>query len=123
MGAIGFALPWLRFGRLAFVQLLVAITVGLLGWRLTWLALRPSEPLGPRVLVLGVSPVVSLIAELCDSASQPFTIIGFVDDAPDAADRVPSGFELLGKTHDLVNLVDELQLVVAPFFTGNNHEG
>jgi sugar transferase (PEP-CTERM system associated) len=108
MGAIGFAIPWFRFGRLTFVQAFLAITLGLLGWRLTWLALRPAERLRSRVLVLGVGPVVSLIADLCDSASQPFTIVGFVDDAPDAADRVPAGFQLLGKTHDLLNLVDEL---------------
>ena len=109
MSAVGFALPSFRFGRVTYVQIFAAMTVGLLGWRLAWLAARPAERLRSRVLVLGVGPAASSIAELRDSAAQPFTIVGFVDDALDAADRVPSGLELLGKTVDLLTLVDELK--------------
>jgi hypothetical protein len=32
-----------------------------------------------------------------------------IDDAPDAADHLPGGLPLLGKTDDLLNLIDELQ--------------
>ena len=109
MGAIGFALPSLRFGRLAFAEVFTVMTVGLLGWRLSWLALRPADRLRQRVLVLGAGPAATLIAELRHSAWQPFAIVGFVDDAPDAADRVPAGLALLGKSGDLLSLVDELQ--------------
>src|SRR5947208_436671 len=58
MGAIGFALPWFRFGRLAFAEVFAVMTVGLLGWRLSWVALRPADRLRQRVLVVGVGPAV-----------------------------------------------------------------
>jgi sugar transferase (PEP-CTERM system associated) len=61
------------------------------------------------VLVLGVAKSVELLPELQFSGTRPFTILGFLDDAPDAGDRVPPGMPLLGKTKDLLNLVDELR--------------
>jgi sugar transferase (PEP-CTERM system associated) len=109
MGVVGFAAPPLGFSRLAFAHVFVLAAVGLTGWRLSWAALRPAERLRKRVLVLGVGPGAAQIAALRDSAPQPFSIIGFIDDALDAGDHVPDGLALLGKTDDLLNLVDELQ--------------
>ena len=109
MGVVGFASPALGFSRLAFAHALILTAVGLSGWRLTWVALRPAERLRQRVLVLGVGPGAAQIAALRDSAPQPFSIIGFIDDTPDAGDHIPDGLALLGKTEDLLNLVDELQ--------------
>jgi sugar transferase (PEP-CTERM system associated) len=109
MGAVGYALPALRLGRLAFFQAFALITTGLVGWRLAWFGLRPTDRLRKRTLVLGVGPNTPLIAALQDSGSRPFTVLGFVADEIDAAERLPREFELLGKTGDLLNLVDELQ--------------
>jgi len=58
--------------------------------------------------VLGVGPAAAVLPELQFSSTRPFTILGFLDDAPDAGDRVPAGFELLGKTKDLLLLTREL---------------
>jgi sugar transferase (PEP-CTERM system associated) len=109
MGALGFLVPGVRFGRLAFLQTFGFMTVGLVGWRMVWRALRPSARLRQHVLVLGAGPVAEAIASLQDASSLPFTVVGFVDDAPDASERIPAGLELIGKTADLLNLVDELQ--------------
>ena len=109
MGAVGFALPPLRLGRLAFLWAFAFIGVGLLGWRLVWLGLRPVERLRKRILVLGVGPSTELIPDLQDNSARPFTVIGFLADSTDAFDRLPPGLPLLGKTVDLLNLVDELQ--------------
>jgi len=107
--AIGFALPVLRLGRLAFLHVLGVVALGLLTSRLTWTALGPKRRLNHRVLVLGVGASAAALPELQFSGTRPFTILGFLEDAPDAADRVPAGFDLLGKTKDLLNLADELR--------------
>jgi sugar transferase (PEP-CTERM system associated) len=99
----------LRLGRLAFVHVLGVIALGLLTSRLAWVALGPKRRLNHRVLVLGVGASAAALPELQFSGTQPFTILGFLEDAPDAADRVPQGFELLGKTKDLLSLADELR--------------
>ena len=106
--AIGFAFPAVRFGRLAFIHTFGVITLGLLVSRLAWLARGPKRRLRHRVLVLGVGPAAAVLPELQFSSTRPFTILGFLDDAPDAGDRVPAGFELLGKTKDLLLLTREL---------------
>jgi sugar transferase (PEP-CTERM system associated) len=107
--AVGFALPSLRFGRLAFVHMFGVTALGLLVSRLAWLTLAPKRRLRHRVLVLGAGPAAPLLPELQFSSTRPFTILGFLDDAPDAGDRVPAGFSLLGKVKDLLNLARELR--------------
>ena len=107
--AIGFAVPPVRLGRLAFIHVFGVIVLGLLGSRTAWVALGPKRRMNHRVLVLGVGRSVAALPELQFSGTRPFTILGFLDDAPDAADRVPAGFELLGKTKDLLSLADELR--------------
>src|SRR5262249_10682667 len=90
--------------------------------RLGWIRFRTSRHLVTRLLVVGVSRVAHWIVELEQSGAYPFTTLGFLDDAPDAPDRVPHGAELLGKTADLLTLVDELRpeliLVALPDMRG-----
>lgn len=109
MAALGFALPALRFGRLAFAEIYGLLTTGLLLWRIGWLGLHPAERLRKRVLVVGVGQTAPSLVELQSSGARPFTLLGFLDDEPGVHDRLPPGTELLGKTRDLLNLVDELQ--------------
>jgi sugar transferase (PEP-CTERM system associated) len=113
--ALGFTFPALRLGRLAFGHIFGLLAVGLLATRLTGFRLRASDRLRPRVLVLGINHAAAQIVELQTTGSQPFTLLGFLDDDPAAADRVPAGAELLAKAKDLLTLVDELQpdIVVA----------
>ena len=107
--AIGFSVPPVRLGRLAFIHVFGVIVLGLLGSRSAWIALGPKRRMNHRVLVLGVGRSVAVLPELQFSGTRPFTILGFLEDTPDAADRVPAGFELLGKTKDLLSLADELR--------------
>jgi sugar transferase (PEP-CTERM system associated) len=62
-----------------------------------------------RVVVLGTGRGVNTLVALQRTGAQPFTVLGFVDDDPAAAERVPAGYELLGKSQDLLNIVEELQ--------------
>jgi sugar transferase (PEP-CTERM system associated) len=107
--AIGYVLPSLGLGRLTFIHTFGVVALGCLATRLLWLARVARRKLRHRVLVLGVGPAAKVLPELQFSPTRPFTILGFLDDAPDASDGVPRGFELLGKTKDLLNLTDELR--------------
>jgi sugar transferase (PEP-CTERM system associated) len=109
VAAAGFAFPTLRFGRLAFLQIFSTAALALWGARLTRTAIDSNERLRKRVLVLGVSRSARSIAELQTGGSQPFTVLGFLDDDPGAPEKVPQGLALLGKSKDLLSLVDELQ--------------
>jgi sugar transferase (PEP-CTERM system associated) len=122
VAAVGFALPPLRFGRMAFLQIFGFTGASLIVYRLTVNHIRSIERLAKRVLVLGLSPAAGQIVGLQSAGSQPFTVLGFLDDAPEAPDRLPENSELLGKTRDLLNLVEELEpdlvLVALPDMRG-----
>jgi sugar transferase (PEP-CTERM system associated) len=107
--AASYLFPSLGLGRLVFLQTIVLTTSGLLLWRLAWVAVRPTDRMRTRVLVLGTGRAVNTLVALQKTGSQPFTVLGFVDDDPAAAERVPPGYELLGKSQDLLNIVEELQ--------------
>ena len=116
IAAVGFAIPSLRLGRFAFFSVGVGATLALAAWRAAWLTASAHERMKLRVLVVGTGPVARSIAELVPTSSRPFTIIGFLDDDPGAADSLPEGYELLAKTADLTAIVEETHpelLVVA----------
>ncbi len=106
VAGVGFAFPLLRLGRSAFLETFVLTTAGLAAWRAVLLATW-SQQMTARVLVLGTGQVGRLIADLQPISSRPFRIIGFLDDAPGAADMVPTGEAFLGKIQDLGSLVEE----------------
>lgn len=107
VASVGFASPDLRLGRSAFLEIFVLTTFGLTAWRAALLGAWSQQQLTVRVLVVGTGQVGRLIAELEPISARPFRIIGFLDDAPGAADMVPRGHVLLGKTQDLDVLVEE----------------
>jgi sugar transferase (PEP-CTERM system associated) len=107
VAAVGFAVPPLRLSRTAFLGVFLLTTPGLMVWRASLLGAWSRQQMTLRVLVLGTGQVGRLIASLEPTSARPFQIIGFVDDAPGAADMVPDGHLLLGKIQDLDSLVEE----------------
>ena len=107
IAAVGFALPLLRLGRAAFLQVFLLTIPGLMAWRGAILGAWSQQQMTVRVLVLGTGEVGRSIAELEPTSARPFRIIGFLDDAPEASDLVPEGHSLLGKIQDLDVLVEE----------------
>ncbi len=107
IAAVGFAVPSLRLGRLAFFTIVTTATLGLAVWRSAWLSASAHDRMELRVLVVGAGPVARSIAELVPTSSRPFTIIGFLDDSLEAGDSLPEGYELLAKTTDLTAIVEE----------------
>jgi sugar transferase (PEP-CTERM system associated) len=109
VAAGGYALHSLRLGRLAFLELGVTMTLGLLIWRTAWLGSWSLERMTIRVLVVGSGPIGKTIADLAPESARPFKIIGYLDDDPAAADSIPVGHELLGKIADLSPIVEEMR--------------
>ncbi len=107
LAAVGFAVPELRLGRAAFLEIGTMTTVGLGLWRLVWLGPWSRGHMKIRVLVLGTGVIGKVIAGLERTASRPFEILGFLDDNPSAPDTVPAPHLLLGKIKDLASIVDE----------------
>ncbi len=107
VAAVGFAVPPLRLSRSAFLGIFLLTTPGIMIWRAALLGAWSQQQLMLRVLVLGTGQVGRLIAGLELTSARPFRIIGFLDDAPDAADMLPDGHVLLGKIQDLDSLVEE----------------
>jgi sugar transferase (PEP-CTERM system associated) len=107
VAAGGYALPSLRLGRLAFLELGLIVTIGLLVWRASWLGPWSLARMTVRVLVVGSGPIGKSIADLGPVSARPFKIIGYLDDDPAAGDSIPVGHELLGKIADLSAIVEE----------------
>ena len=107
VAAGGYAFTSLRLGRLAFLELGVAVLAGLLLWRTAWLGSWSLARMTIRVLVVGSGTMGNTIADLAPVSARPFRIIGFIDDDPAAADSIPAGHELLGKIADLSSIVED----------------
>ncbi len=107
VAAVGFAIPNLRLGRAAFLQIGAAATLGLIAWRAAWLGRWSHRRMRIRALVLGTGAIGKVIAGLEETGARPFTILGFLDDNPNAPETVPAGHVLLGKTQDLSALVED----------------
>jgi len=106
--ALAFAVPAFRFGRFAFLLIVTLVPAGLFLTRTVWARIHDAQPLRERVLVMGVSRSAGDLLKLQGTGSHPFAALGVLDDSPDAHDRLPEGAELLGKTKDLLSIVDEL---------------
>jgi sugar transferase (PEP-CTERM system associated) len=107
VAAVAFAIPSLRLGRGAFLQIGAAATLGLLAWRSAWIGPFSHRRIRIRVLVLGTGAIGKVIAGLVETGARPFSIIGFLDDNPNAPETVPAPYALLGKIQDLPALVEE----------------
>ena len=105
--AVGFVVPFLRLSRSAFLGTFILTPLGLMAWRAALLGAWSQQQMTIRVLVLGTGQVGRLIAQLEPNSARPFRVIGFLDNAPAAADMVPEGHALLGKIQDLDTLVEE----------------
>jgi sugar transferase (PEP-CTERM system associated) len=109
VAALGFAFPALGYRRLAFLKLFLIAGPALVASKIVRVRIRSSDRLRTRVIVLGVSRAAPTIVKLQASGAVPFTVLGFLDDTPGAHDKLPPGYDLLGKAKDLLNIVEELQ--------------
>jgi sugar transferase (PEP-CTERM system associated) len=105
IAAIGYTVPPLRLGRMAFLAITVASTLGLMLFRLMTRHLISHQTLQKRVLVLGTALADVIIAWQDYHGPLPFRVIGFLDDDPAAQDDLLPGYNLLGGISDLSNVI------------------
>jgi sugar transferase (PEP-CTERM system associated) len=107
--AVGFGIPALSVRRLSFLEIFAAMGGALVISRGLWNRVGSYDRLRNKVVVLGVSRAAPTIVKLQSTGSHPFMVLGFLDDAPGVHDKLPAGYDLLGKSKDLLNIADELQ--------------
>lgn len=107
--AIGYAIPSLRFGRMAFLAITASSSLGLMVFRLMTRDLISHQLLQQRVLVLGTDLADVIISDEGRHDTIPFRIIGFLDDDPAAQDNLPPGYDLRGKVKELLAVVENLR--------------
>lgn len=93
-----------RIGVGAFLLFASLLT---LTWRMAFIRLYKSTGQRRRVLVIGAGKAGQTLAELYRNLGpRSFTIIGFVDDDKQKANRVFHGVPVLGATSHLLNLIE-----------------
>ncbi len=105
VAALAFSLPSLSLDRLSvFVGILIG-TLGVIGLR--WiLSLGPAaKRLHERLLFLGATPVADRLISELEANNPGYEILGFVDDRPGHDVTLNNGFRVLGKSHELQNIV------------------
>jgi sugar transferase (PEP-CTERM system associated) len=108
IAALSYAIPPLRFGRMAFFAIAVASTLGLMAFRLLSRHVVSHQILQKRILVLGTALADVVIAWEGHHGLLPFRIVGFLDDDPAARDNLPPGYDLLGRVKELLDAVEKL---------------
>jgi sugar transferase (PEP-CTERM system associated) len=109
IAALSYAIPPLRFSRLAFLAIAVASVLGLTVFRLMTRHMVSHQILQKRVLVLGTGLADMVISWEGYQGALPFRIVGFLDDDPAAQDNLPPGYDLRGSLKELLSVVEQLQ--------------
>jgi sugar transferase (PEP-CTERM system associated) len=107
--SFGYVIPQLRFGRIAFFTVIGLSTLGLAATRMLTLSLGANQRLRKRILVLGTGAGSEIASKELLNGPIPYTILGFLDDSPDAEDKIPGIYPLLGKSKDLLSVVEDMK--------------
>ncbi len=105
IAALAFSLPNLSLGRLSLLFGVLMGTLGAVGLR--WiLSLGPAaKGFHERLLFLGATPVADRLISELDVNNPGYEILGYVDDRPAHEVALNNGFRVLGRSHELQNIV------------------
>jgi sugar transferase (PEP-CTERM system associated) len=104
-----YTMTWFSVHRMELFSTISFFTLGLIGLRTATDHLGANKRLQKRVLVLGTGLAAPIISYEGSHTGMPFKIIGFLDDAPEACDQLPGGYDLLGKVKDLPSIVERFR--------------
>jgi len=80
-------------------------------WRLVYIRLFTSANLLRRVLVVGAGNAGETIVKvITEQSPPPFKVIGLIDDDPGKIGKKVSGYEVVGDSHSLLNIIQEEQI-------------
>jgi sugar transferase (PEP-CTERM system associated) len=103
--ALAFSVPGFRLGRLASLLGLGIGTAGVTALRwLFWLNTQ-TDRFRERVLFLGATPMAEKLISELEANNQGYEVLGYVDDRPTPQIALNNGFRVLGKTHQLQEIV------------------
>ncbi|MCI0484448.1 MAG: TIGR03013 family PEP-CTERM/XrtA system glycosyltransferase [candidate division NC10 bacterium] len=102
MSAIGFAFPYLRWGRLALLLSLVLGFLAVTSVRVLTLNLWNTPRFRERLLLLGATPLADrLIEMLSRMGTHGYEVLGYVDDRSETDLCLNNGYRLLGRVSEL----------------------
>jgi exopolysaccharide biosynthesis polyprenyl glycosylphosphotransferase len=97
------ALP--RRGVAGFI---IAASILTLLWRLLYIKIFTAPAFLKRVLIIGAGRSGSTLAEMIQKMTPvPFSLVGFIDDDPKKAKKKIAGLPVLGKSQDLLKIIDD----------------
>ena len=103
--AFAFSAPAFRLGRRASFLGLGIGTMGVIALRwLFWLHTATAR-LRERVLFLGATPLAERLISALEVNNAGYEILGYVDDRPAQEVALTNGFRVLGRTHQLQEIV------------------
>ncbi len=108
VSAIGFAFPYLRWGRLALLLALVFAFSGVTGVRLMTLRLWDVPRFRERLLLLGATHLADrLIETLSTAGSRGYEVLGYMDNRSEAELGFKNGYPVLGTISELERVAAE----------------
>ncbi len=97
--------------RIAVGVFLVLASLFTLGWRAVYIRLYTSSGLMRRVVIVGAGKAGYSLADIYGKLSpSPFVLLGFIDDDVNKQGSIYHGFPVLGKSENLLVLVEEYRI-------------
>lgn len=108
LSALGYALPYLRWGRLALLVSLVCGLCGIAVVRLMTLQMWNIPPFRERLLFLGATPLADRLIDIISSMGyRGYEVLGYVDNRSEAELCVNDGHRVLGRLSELQQVAAE----------------
>jgi len=97
--------------RRGVASFIVAASILTLLWRLLYIKIFTAPVFLRRVLIIGAGRAGSTLAEMIQKLNPlPFSLVGFIDDDPKKIGKKIAGLPVLGKSTDLIELIQKEQV-------------
>lgn len=100
--------PGNRLPRVSVAVFLVVVSSLTLVWRRLYIRIYTAPALLRRVLIVGGGKAgVTILQVINDLWPPPFFVVGIIDDDPDKATSQIEGFQVIGTSETLLDIIDE----------------
>ena len=90
---------------------IIAASILTLLWRLLYIKIFTAPAFLKRVLIIGAGRSGSTLADMIQKMTPvPFSLVGFIDDDPKKLKKKISGLPVLGKSRDLLKVIEDEQV-------------
>jgi len=107
--------------RLGVAIFFVAVTLLTLLWRLIYIQVFTTPTFLRRILIVGAGRAGTSLMEVINSIWPiPFYVVGFIDDDPEKIGSTFSGVPVIGKSEDLLRIIEEKEVADVIFSISGN---